>query len=60
MADQLRLAIALIVRSGLREVEAQVLEVYGPYDSPLLFAWPVHGLMEKCSPRALTACPSGG
>ena len=32
----------MLVRSGLREVEARVLEVYGPNDSQLL-AMPLHG-----------------
>ena len=43
MADKLKAGDRVLVRSGLREVEARVLEVYGPDDSQLLLAWPVHG-----------------
>ena len=43
MVDKLRAGDRVLVRSGLREVEARVLEVYGPSDSQLLLAMPLHG-----------------
>ena len=43
-ADKLRAGDRVLVRSGLREVEARVLEVYGPNDSQLLLAMPLHGV----------------
>ena len=43
MADKLKAGDLVLVRSGLRETEARVLEVYGPNDSHLLLAIPIHG-----------------
>jgi hypothetical protein len=43
MADKLKAGDRVLVRSGRREIEARVLEVYGPNDSQLLLAVPLHG-----------------
>ena len=43
MADKLKAGDLVLVRTGLRETEARVLEVHGPNDSRLLLAIPIHG-----------------
>lgn len=43
MAEQLKVGDRVLVRSGLRDVEARVLEVYGPDNSQVLLAWPILG-----------------
>ena len=41
--EKLRYGDRVLVRRGSDEVEARVLEVYGPNDSQVLLAMPLHG-----------------
>jgi hypothetical protein len=43
MAEKLKAGGQVLVRSGLREIEARVLDVYGGNDSHLFLAVPLHG-----------------
>lgn len=43
MPDKLKAGDRVLVQVGFDEVEARVLEVYGPNDSRLLLALPIHG-----------------
>jgi hypothetical protein len=43
MAEKLQYGDRVLVRRGSHEVEARVVEVYGPNDSHVLLAMPLHG-----------------
>jgi hypothetical protein len=55
MADKLKAGDRVLVQVGFDEVEARVLEVYGPNDSRLLLAVRSTDRKAKCSTRGPSA-----